>query len=140
MKIKICISLVFLITGLSFATVPVQGAEPTEDMRQLARMFAALEAGDLKGYCSSMHTTSYADYLSRVCQSSVQHKLKQPEDCLPERIAQDAKTDAVQCLAMPAAEFDEIAQSVREGSKKFAAEMAAQGVDGEKLLREERVK
>ena len=140
MTIAIRISWAFLITGMSLATTPVLGAEPTEDMRTFVRMFAALEARDHKGYCAAMHGAPYAGYLDRVCQSAVQNKLKKPEDCSPERITQQVKVDTAQCLAMPAAEFEKTALRGREASKAFVKQMTAQGVDGDKLLQEERAK
>lgn len=137
---RIRIALAFLITVLSLATPPALGAEPTEDMRTFARMLASLDARDLKGYCTSMHTAPYAGYLSRVCQAEVQHKLKKPEDCSQEKIAEQIKIDNAQCLAMPADKFEETMLHGREGSKEFVKQMAAQGIDGEKLLQEERAK
>jgi hypothetical protein len=129
-----------MITGMPLATTPVLGAESTEDMRTFARMFTTLEARDLKGYCAAMHGAPYAGYLDRVCQLAVQNKLKKPEDCSPESIAEQVKIDNGQCLAMPAAEFEKTALRGREASKAFVKEMAAQGVDGDKLLQEERSK
>lgn len=130
----------FLITGLSLATVPVQGAEPTKDMRWFARMFATLEARDHKGYCEVMIGADYAVYLNRRCQSDIQNKVKKPEDCSPESITRQLKLDTDECLAMPAAEFEQKVLRGRESSKAFIEQMTAQGVDGEKLLQEERVK
>jgi len=134
------IALAFLITSISLATTPVLGAEPTEDMRTFARMFATLEARDHKGYCAAMHGAAYAGYLNRVCQSAVQNNLKKPEDCSPEHMTRQLKVDSDKCLAMPAAEFEKTALRGREGSKTFVKQMSAQGVDGEKLLQEERAK
>lgn len=129
-----------LITGACLATTPVIGAEPTEEMRTFARMFATLEAGDLKGYCAAMHDAPYAGYLNRVCESAVQNKLKKAEDCSQENIARQVKTDAEQCLAMPAAEFEKKVQRGAEASQSFVRQTAAQGIDGEKLLQEERAR
>jgi len=137
---KMHIASVFLVTGMSLAAPPVLGAEPTEAMRTFARMFAALEARDLKGYCTAMHGASYAGYLERVCQSAVQNRVKKAEDCSPENIAQQTKSDTGQCLLMPAAEFEKTVLRGREGGQAFLKEMAAQGIDGEKLLQEERAK
>lgn len=130
-----------ILVGMLLTTTTAQGVEPTEDMRTLARMFATLEARDLKGYCMEMHDApSYTDYLSRACQSAVQNKLKQPEDCSPENIAQLIKADKEKCLAMPAAEFEKTMLRGREGSEAFIKDMAAQGIDGERLLQEERAR
>lgn len=140
MTIRIRTALAFMITGLSLATTPALGAEPTEDMRTFARMFATLEARDHKGYCAAMHGAPYVGYLNRVCQSAVQNKLKKPEDCSPEHMTRQLKLDADKCLAMPAAEFEKTAFRGREGSKALVKQMTAQGIDGEKLLQEERAK
>lgn len=129
-----------ILVGMLLTTTTAQGVEPTEDMRTLARMFATLEARDLKGYCTEMHGAAYAGYLSRVCQSAVQNKVKKPEDCSPENIAQLIKDDKEKCLAMPPAEFEQKVLRGREGKEAFIKDMAAQGVDGEKLLQEERAK
>ncbi len=134
------IALASLVAGMSLATAPVQSAEPTETMRTFARMIATLEARDQKGYCAAMHDAPYVGYLSRVCLAAVQNSVKKPEDCTPARIAQQVEADTEQCLAMPAAEFEKTALRGREGTKAFVTEMTAQGVDGEKLLQEERAK
>jgi len=129
-----------MFAGLSLATVPVPGAEPTETMRTMARMTVVLEAHDLKGYCTEMHTAPYAGYLTRVCQLAVQNRLKQPEDCTPEKIAQQVKVDNEQCLAMPFAEFEKKILDGRKVKEALVKQMQEQGVDGEKLLQEERAK
>jgi hypothetical protein len=138
MKNSIRIALASLGAVLSLAAVPVQSAEPTETMRTMARTFAALEARDQKGYCAAMHGASYAEYLNRVCQSAVQNRLKKPEDCSPENTARELKADTDKCLAMSAAEFEKKVLDGREGSKAFFKEMAAHGVDGEKLMQDAR--
>jgi hypothetical protein len=133
-------TLAFLAAGLSLASAPIHAADPTKDMRTFARMFAMLEARDHKGYCAAMHGDAYVGYLNRVCQSAVQNRLKKPEDCSSENIARQLKADADKCLAMPATEFNQAVLRGREGSKAFVEQMTAQGVDGEKLLREEQAK
>jgi len=122
------------------ATRPALSAEPTEEMRMFARMFETLEARDLKGYCAAMHGEPYAGYLGRVCESAVQNNLKKPEDCSQQSIAQQVKTDAAKCLAMPPAEFEKTVLRGVDASKTFVKQMATQGVDGEKLLQDERTK
>jgi hypothetical protein len=106
----------------------------------MARMFVALEARDQKGYCTAMYGPAYTEYLARVCQAAVQHQLKKPENCTAESVAQELKTDHDQCLAMSSAELDKAALRWQEGRKAFLEKMAAQGMDGEKLLQEERAK
>lgn len=133
--------MVFLmVAGPPFAVASVWGAEPTETMRTMARMTVILEAHDLKGYCTEMHTAPYAGYLTRVCQSAVQNRLTQPEDCTPEKIAQQVKVDNEQCLAMPPAEFEKKMLDGRKVKETLIKQMQEQGIDGEKLLQEERAK
>lgn len=130
----------FLAMGILAATRPALGAEPTEEMRTFARVFTSLEARDLKGYCTAMHGAQYAGYVGRVCQSAVQNKMKKPEECSPDSVAQQVKTDAAKCLAMPPAEFEKAVVRGVEGSTAFLKHTASQGVDGEKLLKDERSK
>lgn len=129
-----------LTIGMLLATGPATSAEPTEEMRTFARMFTSLEARDLKGYCTAMHGAPYAGYVGRVCQSAVQNKVKKPEECSEDSIAQQVKADAAKCLAMPPDEFDKAVARGAEGSKAFLQRAASQGVDGEKLLKDERAK
>ena len=132
--------LAFLVTSLSLNSLPILAAEPTEDMRTMARMFVALEARNQKGYCTAMHTASYMDYLNRVCQSAVQNKLKKPEDCSPENNARELKADNEKCLAMPAAEFEQTVLRGREARRNFVQRLTTQGIDGDKLFQQERAK
>jgi hypothetical protein len=129
-----------LLASLILATAPAQSAEPTEGMRMMARMTVILETHDQKAYCAEMQTAPYADYLTRVCQSAVQSKLKKPADCSPVNIALLIKSDSKQCLAMPPAEFEKTVLRGREISESVIKDMLAQGVDAEKLLQEERAK
>jgi len=129
-----------VLAALSLATTHAMGAEPTEDMRALAAMLAALDAQDQNAYCKTMQAEPYAGYLGRVCQSAVQNKLKKAEDCSSEHIAQQAKSDNQQCKKMTRADFDKIALRSREAVKTFIEQARAQGVDGEKLLQSERAK
>ncbi len=130
-----------ILVVMLLATTSAQGAEPTEDMRTMARMLAALEARDLNGYCADIHDAPpYAGYLSRVCQYAVQNKLKQPEDCSPGNITLQIQADRKACLAMTPEEFEKTALRWREGIDSFIKGMAAQDIDGEKLLQEERAR
>jgi len=140
MTFSLCASSVFLVTSMALFISPVGAAEPTEDMRTAARVFATLEAVNLKGYCDAMNGPPYVVYLTRVCRSAVQNRMKKPEDCSPDNITQQLKTDHGQCLTMPAAEFEKAVIRGAEGGKAFVKQTAAQGVDGEKLIREERAK
>ena len=126
-----------IVAGLAFATVPAQGAEATEDMRSMARMFKSLEARDQKGYCTAMHGPSYEGYLLKVCQAALKHNLKKPEDCSPESIQKERTADYAKCLAMPTAEFEQTVVKGREARKMFQERLAAQGINGEKLFQED---
>ncbi len=140
MIVKMSFAVALMVTGMLIATRPAMSAEPTEEMLTFARMFTSLEARDLKGYCTVMHGSEYAGYLGRVCQSAVQNRLKKPEECTQDSIAQQAKAEAAKCLATPPDEFEKAVARGAEGSKAFVKQMASQGVDGEKLLQDERVK
>ena len=58
------VALALLSSCASIASPPTLSAEPSEEMRMFARMFATLEARDVNGYCEAMHRPAYADYLS----------------------------------------------------------------------------
>lgn len=127
----------YLIAWMSLAAAaPCLGAEPSEETKMLARMFAALELHDQEGYCESKLAAPYSDYLSRVCQSAVTNKVKTSEDCSRESLAEQAKKDASQCRAMSAAEFDATVAKGKEGRKAFVTEMNAQGIDGKALIKQ----
>lgn len=141
MATPIRVASVILTAGLAVATPLAGGAEPTEELRTFARMLTALEARDLKGFCTAMHRTpAYAGYLSRACQSGVQNKVRKPEECAPEGIARQVSADLEKCLAMPADEFEKQVQRGGEARKAFVKQAAADSVDGEKLLQDERAK
>ena len=83
---RILFSAAFLITGLSLATPPAQGAEPDADMRAGARLLVSLEGPmakrDLKSYCAARNgSPEYAGYVMRACQAFVKNNLKKAEDC-----------------------------------------------------------
>jgi len=129
-----------LFAWMSLAASPALGAEPTEEMQTLARMFAALDAGSQSGFCSSKTRRGYGDYLSRVCQSAVKNGLKSPEDCSRDKIALQVKSDTAQCLAMSPHEFDATVARGKEGRKAFITGLKNQDIDGEALIQKERVK
>lgn len=134
------IAFAVLVSTLALGTSQVSAAEPTADMRALAKLFATLDAQNQTAYCNTLHVDSYAGYLERVCQSAVKHKVKKTEECTAENIAQQVKTDHQQCLKMTRAEFDKVVIRGREASKTFIETSTAQGVDGAKLLQDERAK
>ena len=129
-----------LFAWMSLAALPALGAEPTEDAQTLAGMFAALDARSKPGFCLSKDGPPYVDYLTRVCQSAVQNRLKSPEDCSREKVALQVKNDTAQCLAMSTAEFDATVVRGKEGRKAFVREMEARGIDGDALIQAEREK
>lgn len=131
------VAFTFYVAWLSLVAPPALGVEPTAEIRTAARMFADLDARDQKGFCESRLGTPYLDYLNRVCQSAVQNKLKAPEDCSREKISEQVKSDAAQCLAMTTAEFEATVLRGVGGRNTFVAEMRAQGVDGDKLVQDE---
>lgn len=140
MTIAIRLASALLITGMSFTMTLALGEEVTDEMRTFGLMVASLEARDLKNYCATMtHAPAYAGYVNRVCQYEIKNRMKKPEDCTPEKIADQIKADNVRCLAMPAAEFEKAALRSAETGKVFIRKLAEKGVDGEKLLREERI-
>lgn len=114
-----------------------EATQPTQDMRDLARLYATLDARDQVGFCIQMQTPAYAGYIGRACELSVRNRLKRPEDCTPENTAKQTKADEKECLAMKPAEFEEKIKRALESKAVFLKEMAEQGIDGEKLLQEE---
>ena len=137
---KMCITIACLITGLSL-TAPVLGTEPIEEMRSFARMSVLVETRDQKGFCAAMVADpSYVGYVNRACQFAVKNKLKKPEDCSPENIAREISADSDQCLTMSAAEFKKSTEKWPKLREEFIKDAMAKGIDGEKLLQEERAK
>lgn len=142
MAVKICVISVFLVTGMSLATLPALGAEPTEDMRVTARVLASQEAPvakrDLKGFCAATYgSPDYAGYSARACQLWVKNNMKKPEDCTEVNIQQEIRKDTDRCLAMSDEDFDKQIVAQRKARAEFIAKMKEEGVDGEKLLQHE---
>ena len=132
------IVMVFLVAGMSLATDPAFGEESPEDLQAMARLFAALEARNQKAYCATMQSPAYTDYLSRVCQTNVKNTLKKSEDCAAERVALEVKASAEQCLALSPDELEKVALRWQDSRKAVFEQMTAEGLNGEKLMREER--
>lgn len=130
------IFLTVLLAGMALAA----GAEPSEDMRVMARMLALLEARNLNGYCREMQSAPYADYLGRVCQYAARLKLKKPEECTSESVHREANAEVAKCMAMPADEFENKIILGEKAAKEFIAQMREQGVDVETLMQQERAK
>ena len=129
-----------LLLLLAAGVQPAHAAEPTATMRALAQVFVALDARDLSGYCGSRLTAPYGEYLARSCQSAVLNKIKTAEDCSQERISQQARIDAAQCLARPPAEFEKAVAVGEEARIAFLREVTVQGIDGDQLMQDARAK
>ena len=134
-----------LSAGMMFAATQTMGQDQNAEVRSAAKMLAGLERPlekrDINGYCTALQADpDYAGYMTRVCQFSVKNKLKKPEDCSDANMKQEMKKDFDVCLAMPLEEFEKTVMKWREARASFVRDMKAKGVDGEKLLAEERVK
>lgn len=124
-----------LVTGLAFAAPPLASAQQaTPEMRAFSRVLVALEANNQAAYCVALHDAPYIDYLARVCQAAVQNRLRNAEECLQERLLQEARASLSQCQAMPAAEFDKVVLRAAEARSMFMQEAKAQDIDAQKLL------
>ncbi len=129
----------------ALAASPALGEEPSEEMRQgasiIARVEALLAKDDLKGFCAAVHKSpAYAGYASRACQAGVKANVRQAEECTEARIALQVAADHEECVAMPPEAFAQRKQDFGEGRARFLQDLAARGVDGEKLIAEERAK
>jgi hypothetical protein len=134
------IVMVSLVVGVARTTAPAFGEESPEDLQAMARLFAALEARNQKAYCATMQNPAYTDYLSRVCLTNVKNTLKKSEDCTAERVALEVKASVQQCLAMSPDELEKVALRWQDSRKALFEQMTAEGLDVEKLVREERKK
>lgn len=132
---------VFLLACASLTTPQVHGTEVDEDIRRSAHILAAAEARHQKAFCAALtNGAQYLAYVTRACQFSVKNKLKVPEDCSPDNLAQEVKSDAEKCLAMSSDEFDTKAQASARLRSAFVSDAASKGIDGEALLKETRAK
>lgn len=134
-----------LAAGLSLSATQPFAQAPTADMREAAGTIASvqgpLEKRDLKNYCTVIHgSAEYAGYVSRACQHAVKVRVKQPADCTETNVRKEIDADLGRCLAMSAAEFEQTALKWREMLDVFLKDMQSKGVDGEKLIAEERGK
>ena len=134
-----------LSAGMMFVATQAMGQDQNAEARSAAKMLAGLERPlekrDIKGYCTALQADpDYVGYVTRVCQFSVKNKLKKPEDCSDANIKQEMKKDFDVCLAMPSEEFEKTVLKWREAQASFVRDMKAKGIDGEKLLQEERAK
>ena len=134
---------------MTLAAAQVMGAEatskPDADTRQIARMMAqieiAMEKRDLNGYCAA--TSGSPDYPGTValaCLERVEEKKAKPEDCSLPKVLSQAKRDRDQCLAMPTDEFQKRISDQPRRRDAWIKAVKQGGVDGDKLMQEERAK
>lgn len=124
-------------------TVAAQGesAEIRESARMMARVDHSVRNKDLKGYCAAtVGAPGYAGYVERACQSGMKNNMKTAQDCAPEKVAAQVAADRAQCLAMSPKKFDEAASQQPQRRAQWIKMVGARGVEGEKLLDEERAK
>jgi hypothetical protein len=135
--------------GMTLAATQAMGADaaakPDPETRQIARMMAqiemAMEKRDLKGYCAA--TSGSPDYTGTValaCLERAEEKRGKLEDCSLPKILSQVKKDRDQCLAMSTEEFQKRISNFPGGRDKWVKSLKQRGVDGDKLLQEERSK
>lgn len=128
---------------IGFPPATANAAEPTEEMRQAAKVLAgqedSIEKRNLKGYCAATYgSASYAAYVARACQLSVRNNLKKVEDCGEAHIRQEVAKDTDRCTAMSDSEFDTAVTLQRRARASFVRAAKEKDVDGEKLIQAER--
>lgn len=138
-----------LLCSLVTIGAPAMGADAASDLnldnRSVARLMAqaedAMDKRDLKGYCAvTVGTPEYPGYVALACLERAERKLKKIEDCSLTNVKKEAKRDIDQCLAMSTEQFGKRISEQSRGRDAWIKEMKRRGVDGEKLLREERAK
>lgn len=124
---------------------PVCAAEISADQRLAARIYAQIDAPlanrDQRAYCSAFYgTTDYRGYVGRACEFGVKMGTHKPEQCTVQAVAAKAEIDHKKCLEMDSAAFDAAIAKHGEVRSKFIKEVAESGIDGNKLIAEERAK
>lgn len=124
---------------------PAVGNEVTADQRAAARIYARIEnplaSRDQKAYCEAFHgTEDYRGYVGRACEFGVKMGVRKPEQCTAQAVAAEAEADRKKCLAMDRASFDATVAKQGEIRANFVKSMAERGIDGDKLIAEERGK
>jgi hypothetical protein len=114
-------------------------------VHQMAAYIAAtagpVEKRDLKAYCKAVvDRPGVVDMFRRQCQEAVRQKAAKPEHCSTDNVKKAVGNALESCNAMPAAEFENQLSDWREGLGEFLSQAKAQGLDGEKLIAEERRK
>lgn len=121
------------------------GNEATADQRSTARIYARIEAPlanrDQKAYCEAfLGNEDYLGYVKRACEFGVKAGVRKPEQCGAQAVAAEAAADGGKCLEMDRASFDATVAKQGEGRARFVKSMAEQGIDGDRLIAEERAK
>jgi hypothetical protein len=142
MRREIRIALVLFIGGMPLSAAP---AEPDAETRAAAKLIASVEQPlvkrDLKGYCAAVYSTpDHAKYVASSCQAGVKNNARKPEDCSDANNKQTIAKIIAGCIAMTPEKFGATIKLWDEVRQKFLAEMTAKGIDGEKVLKEERAK
>lgn len=126
-------------------TEPAISAEPTADQRSAARIQARIEFPlanrNQKAYCDAFYgTEDYLAHVRRACEAGVKVGVRKVEQCTVQAAAADAKADLKKCLEMDKVAFDATVAKHSEVRTKFVKTMADLGIDGDKLIAEERAK
>lgn len=121
------------------------GKEPTDEQRYAARLYARFEAPlasrNQNAYCAAFYgTEDYRIYHARACDMGIKVGVRKPEDCTAKAVNDQAEERHRKCLAQSSAEFDATIDKHKEGRAGFVERMAGEGIDGEKLIAEERAK
>jgi hypothetical protein len=119
--------------------------EKPATVRQMAAYIAAtsgpVEKRDLKAYCSAVvDRPGVVELFRRQCQEAVKQKAAKADECSTANLRKAVGGALESCNAMPAAEFENQLAEWREGRAEFLSQAKAQGMDGEKLIAEERRK
>ena len=145
MSVRIRIAGAIVLSGLALCALSALGADLSEVMRVQARILAGQEIPlakrDLKGYCNATYgSPDYAAYAAGVCQMWVKNSGRKAEECAEANVRQAIRKDIERCMAMSEGEFDKQILIHARLREEFIRNMQEEGLDGEKLLQEERAK
>lgn len=110
------------VSMMAFMFLPSAKGQSVESTKSLVQMVVALEANDQKGYCAAMNDPEYADYVRRVCQSSVKDKARQAEACSADNLKRQTESEIEKCLGMSSGEFKKTAARDLEPLKALIKE------------------
>jgi hypothetical protein len=138
-------SVMFSIVAAAFLPGHASAQEVGAEERDAARLFASIEAPlaarNQPLYCDSfIGGADFKAYATRACQHGVKVGVRKPEQCTAEVISKEVQADLKECHAMDAAAFSDRIAKHGEARSRFVQEMGKRGVDGEKLIAEERGK